>query len=129
LREKARGPYRGQYAPRLWEVWAAGLLVLAVGVAAAAAVLVSVRAVATASVGVPELIRTTLAVMAFFGARLTGLYAYRKQRLAEGDATRADAQQFADRYTKAAEQLGAEQAAVRLAGVYAMARLADDWTE
>jgi uncharacterized protein YjbI with pentapeptide repeats len=34
---------------------------------------------------------------------------------------------MADRYSKAAEQLGSDQAAVRLAGVYAMASLADDW--
>jgi uncharacterized protein YjbI with pentapeptide repeats len=76
-----------------------------------------------------DVLRTTLAVMAFVGALLTGLYAYRKQLVAEGDARRADAQQFADRYTMAAEQLGAEQPAVRLAGAHAMARLADDWVE
>jgi uncharacterized protein YjbI with pentapeptide repeats len=76
-----------------------------------------------------DVTRTTLGVMLFVGALLTGLYAYRKQRLAEGDAARADAQQFADRYTNAAEQLGADPAAVRLAGVYAIARLADDWID
>jgi len=35
--------------------------------------------------------------------------------------------QLANRYTSAAEQLGHGKPAVRLAGVYAMARLADDW--
>jgi len=35
--------------------------------------------------------------------------------------------QLTDRYASAAEQLGHEKPAVRLAGVYAMARLADDW--
>ncbi|MFF2811792.1 pentapeptide repeat-containing protein [Streptomyces sp. NPDC058000] len=63
------------------------------------------------------------------GAVLVGVYAYRKQLIAEGDAHRADASQLADRYTTAAEQLGHEKAAVRLAGVYALARLADDWKE
>ncbi|MFF0059898.1 pentapeptide repeat-containing protein, partial [Streptomyces microflavus] len=44
-------------------------------------------------------------------------------------ATTVTGQPLAERYTKAAEQLGHDQAAVRLAGVYAMARLADDWEE
>jgi uncharacterized membrane-anchored protein YhcB (DUF1043 family) len=34
-----------------------------------------------------------------------------------------------DRFTTAAEQLGSEKPAVQLAGVYAMAGLADDWEE
>ncbi|WP_405476451.1 hypothetical protein [Streptomyces sp. NBC_00009] len=62
-------------------------------------------------------------------AVLAGVYAYRKQLLAEGDSHRADASQLSERYSTAAEQLGHEQAAVRLAGAYAMARLADDWPE
>ncbi|MGK5520708.1 pentapeptide repeat-containing protein [Micromonospora sp. URMC 107] len=36
---------------------------------------------------------------------------------------------FNERFAKASEQLGSEKAAVRLAGVYAMAGLADDWME
>ncbi|PJN38968.1 hypothetical protein CG747_20710 [Streptomyces sp. CB02959] len=80
-------------------------------------------------VDVNDVIKTTVTVLTLVGAVLTGIYAYRKQLLAEGDAHRADASQLADRYSAAAEQLGHEQAAVRLAGVYAMARLADDWPE
>src|SRR5215813_6646742 len=34
-----------------------------------------------------------------------------------------------ERFTTAAEQLGSDKPAVRLAGVYAMAGLADDWAE
>ncbi|WP_405593916.1 hypothetical protein OG741_37460 [Streptomyces sp. NBC_01410] len=76
-----------------------------------------------------DAIKTTLAILTLAGAVLAGVYAYRKQRIAESDAHRADANQFADRYTTAAEQLGHDKAAVRLAGVYALARLADDWEE
>jgi uncharacterized protein YjbI with pentapeptide repeats len=76
-----------------------------------------------------DVIKTTITVAGFVGAVLVGVYGYRKQRLVEGDARRADAEQFAQRYTTAADQLGHEKAAVRLAGVYAMARLADDWDE
>ncbi|MFJ9096808.1 pentapeptide repeat-containing protein [Streptomyces globisporus] len=74
-------------------------------------------------------VKTTVTALTLVGAVLAGLYAYRKQLLDEGASHRADATQLAERYTKAAEQLGHEQAAVRLAGVYAMARLADDWQE
>lgn len=42
---------------------------------------------------------------------------------------RADAAALAERYQDAASQLGHDKAAVRLAGVYAMSRLADDWLE
>ncbi len=40
---------------------------------------------------------------------------------------RADPREFRARYSEAAAQLGHDRAAVRLAGVYAMAQLADDW--
>jgi hypothetical protein len=44
-------------------------------------------------------------------------------------ARRADADALSARYSQATAQLGHDQAAVRLAGVYAMARLADDWVQ
>jgi hypothetical protein len=82
-----------------------------------------------ASIDLLGVIKTTITVAGFVGAVLVGAYGYRKQRLVEGDAHRADAEQLAQRYTTAADQLGHEKVAVRLAGVYAMARLADDWDE
>jgi hypothetical protein len=45
------------------------------------------------------------------------------------NAERAHAEGLAKRYQDAASQLGHDKPAVRLAGVYAMARLADDWSE
>ena len=48
---------------------------------------------------------------------------------AGGVAKRAEADALAKRYQEAATQLGHDKAAVRLAGVYAMGRLADDWPE
>src|SRR3954447_2841718 len=44
-------------------------------------------------------------------------------------AKRANDEALAKRYQDAASQLGHENPAVRLAGVYSMARLADDWKE
>jgi hypothetical protein len=49
-----------------------------------------------------EVVKTTVTVTAFAGAVLAGVYAFRKQLLAEGDAHRADAAQLAQRYTAAA---------------------------
>jgi hypothetical protein len=48
---------------------------------------------------------------------------------AGGVAKRAEADALAKRYQDAATQVGHDKAAVRLAGAYAMARLADDWPE
>jgi hypothetical protein len=48
---------------------------------------------------------------------------------ATGIAEQAKANAFAKRYQDAAKQLGHDKAPVRLAGVYAMARLADDWDD
>jgi hypothetical protein len=48
---------------------------------------------------------------------------------AEGVAKRVANDALAKRYQDAAIQLGSDKAAVTLAGVYAMARLADDWPE
>ncbi len=48
---------------------------------------------------------------------------------AAGVAARAEADALAKRYQEAATQLGHARAAVRLAGVYALAKLADDWRE
>jgi hypothetical protein len=93
------------------------------------AVPVAIPAPVNGNIRVDDLnvLRTAMTVAGFVGAVLAGLYAYRKQKLAECDARRADGEQLSSRYSAAAEQLGHQSAAVRLAGAYAMARLADDW--
>ncbi|WP_037815661.1 pentapeptide repeat-containing protein [Streptomyces sp. NRRL S-1022] len=102
---------------------------LAVLAAIGAGCLIYQFVVAPRVTGTADALKTTIAILTLVGAILAGVYAYRKQRLAEGDAHRADAGQLADRYTTAASQLGDDKPAVRLAGVYALARLADDWEE
>lgn len=85
--------------------------------------------------------RTTVALIGIIGLGGAGFLAYRRQRTSEElqltalrshnlsdeqfrhEATRI----LRERYTAAAEQLGSESFAIRLAGVYAMAALADDW--
>jgi uncharacterized protein YjbI with pentapeptide repeats len=95
-----------------------------------------------------DVVRSDVAAVALAGAGGAALIAYRKQRTAEEQQRTAEAQQriasgqheleqrrhvlaegadLRGRYTTAAEQLGHDNAAVRIAGVYAMAELADEW--
>ncbi|MET7416260.1 pentapeptide repeat-containing protein [Streptomyces rubiginosohelvolus] len=125
----------GRHTPNLWPVWlVAPCALLLVAFAAwglyhGAELLLASENTGKKPVKVQDVIKTTITVLTLAGAVLAALYAYRKQLLDEGTSHRADATQLTERYTKAAEQLGHDQAAVRLAGVYAMARLADDWPE
>ena len=69
-----------------------------------------------------ELVRVALTLAVGVGGAVALVVAYRKQKRAEEDNEPKHA-----RFGNAAAQLGSEQAAVRLAGVYAMANLADEW--
>jgi hypothetical protein len=88
-------------------------------------------AIIASSVSVPTLIGTLAAQ--YFGRRATSrdtkgaLEEQRKQL----DKTLSEqrAQTLNERFATAAEQLGSDKPAIRLAGVYAMAGLADDWEE
>lgn len=81
-----------------------------------------------------EVIRLILFTIAGIGGVFALVIAYRRQGLneaAEVRTERAEAREdgkvFNERFKSAAEQLSSERAANRLAGVYAMAGLADDW--
>lgn len=85
--------------------------------------------------------RTTVTLVGIIGLGGAAFIAFRRQRTTESaQLTAAGAlllnqQEFQheaartlrDRYTAAAEQLGSDSFAVRLAGVYALSALADDW--
>ncbi|MBG0819074.1 pentapeptide repeat-containing protein [Planomonospora sp. ID82291] len=88
-----------------------------------------------------EVLRTALAAGAGIGAAVTLMLAFRRQRHQEiatlitshyaertAEHTERDAaeRRVTELYTKAAEQLGHDKAAVRLAGLYALERLAQD---
>lgn len=107
------------------------MLLLSVGIAASALLRADppdadLRERPTAPVGAAD-VRNGLGVATFVFAVLTGVYAYRKQLLSEGDARREDERFLSSRFESATAQMGDEAAAVRLAGVYALAALADDW--
>jgi hypothetical protein len=72
-----------------------------------------------------DLTRSTVTAAGLLVGVFAVVYAYRKQRIEEANSHRADSDSLGARYQEAAEQLGHERAAVRLAGVYALSRLAD----
>jgi hypothetical protein len=83
-----------------------------------------------------DLLKIALAVVAGFGGVVLLSVNHRKQRftemahkLAEGQEHREQVKLLNERFAAAAEQLAHERAQVRLAGVYALAGLADDWDE
>jgi len=113
------------YRPGPFALIYAGLL--AAGLVAAAAVyVVLVHDVPGMRANRADTLKTALLVIGGSGA-LAGLYvAYRKQRTDEANHLRDQDKLFTERYTAAVAQLGNTAAAVRLGGVYALARIADD---
>ncbi|MET9311007.1 pentapeptide repeat-containing protein [Kribbella sp. NPDC003505] len=76
-----------------------------------------------------DLVKIALGLAAGIGAAVALIVGYRRARVDESASFRDDRRLFSSRYQDAADLIGHEQAAVRLAGIYAMARLADDWEE
>ncbi|MFI6149663.1 pentapeptide repeat-containing protein [Streptomyces sp. NPDC051109] len=74
-------------------------------------------------------IKIALAIVAGTGGAVALVVGYRRQHLSEVSEAREHERAFADRFGAAADQLGADQPAARMAGAYAMARLADAWYE
>jgi hypothetical protein len=128
-------------------LWPIGRALTVAGVCAVTG-LVTLTVVALAGLGFPhlahhaalsvndllEILKLVLGTVAGVGALAALVMNYRKQRLAEAaevrDRRRADDDRvrvFNERFAAAAAQLGHEEPAVRLAGVHAMAGLADDW--
>ncbi len=84
---------------------------------------------ASASVQI-DAIRTGLSAAVGTGGAFALLLAFRRQRSTEVSAvhtiTDATERRVTELYTKAADQLGSDKAPVRLAGLYALERLAQD---
>ncbi|MET7393508.1 pentapeptide repeat-containing protein [Dactylosporangium sp. NPDC005572] len=123
----------------LWPFWAAlaAVIVISVAVAAIAGLLlwfglgrpsVANRVPLTAG-DLLDLTRIALVVTGGIGGVVALVVAYRRQRLHERAEVRENRKLFNERFVAASAQLGHEAAAVRLAGVYAMAGLADDWPD
>lgn len=83
-----------------------------------------------------DIIKVALTVTAGIGAVVALVVAYRRQRNLEAAEIRLDSAEkreatklLNDRFDRATDKLGSERVAIRLAGVHAMASLADDWPE
>ncbi|GGV91301.1 pentapeptide repeat-containing protein [Streptomyces massasporeus] len=76
-----------------------------------------------------DAIKIAVAVVAGGGGVVALVVAYRRQHLNETTDVREYERALIERFGAAAEQLGADQPAVRMAGAYAMARLADEWPQ
>ena len=74
-----------------------------------------------------SVLQLVFASVAGAGALVALVVAYRRQKVAEAGSAHDRVRVFNERFTAIATQLGDEQPAVRLAGVHAMAGLADDW--
>ncbi|WCN79661.1 pentapeptide repeat-containing protein [Micromonospora sp. LH3U1] len=81
-----------------------------------------------------DAMKIVLAVVGGVGGVVALTVAYRRQHLGEAAEHREESKErrentklFNERFTKAVELVGSDKAAVRLAGVYAVANLANDW--
>lgn len=76
-----------------------------------------------------DVAKIALGLAAGVGAAVAVIIGYRRARVEETASHRDDQRLFSSRYQDAADLLGHDKAAVRLAGIYALSRLADDWTQ
>ena len=76
-----------------------------------------------------SVLQLVFATVAGAGALVALIVAYRRQKITEADSAHDRTRVFNERFTTIAALLGDAQPAVRLAGVHAMAGLADDWKQ
>ncbi len=76
-----------------------------------------------------DAVKVGLAVVAGLGAAVGLTVSYRRQATDEDRREAERDQDFEARFSSATTKLGDLSAAVRLAGVHALARLADDWSD
>lgn len=76
-----------------------------------------------------DVFKVALGLAAGLGAVVALALNYRRHRIEESQSHRDDDRLFTEHFRSATEQLGHVEPAVRLAGVHALSRLADDWPE
>jgi hypothetical protein len=76
-----------------------------------------------------NIIKIALSVVAGVGGVVALVVAYRKQRIGEVAEARERGKILNERFASACSQIGHDKPTVRLAGIYAMASLADEWLE
>lgn len=73
-----------------------------------------------------DLVRSATTIAGLLAGVFAIVYSYRKQRIEEAASYRADDESLSKRYQDGVGQLGNESPAVRMAGIYALSRLADE---
>jgi len=135
MAEAVRGRQRRSGRPprpplSLWAIAAGAVLVAAVAYGATAWLLAEAERAQDPAAARVEAVKTGLGIGAGTGGILALLLAVRRQwhqEVTAVDATHdATERRLTELYTKAVEQLGAEKAPVRLGGLYALERLAQD---
>jgi membrane protein implicated in regulation of membrane protease activity len=76
-----------------------------------------------------NIIKIALSVVAGVGGVVALVVAYRRQRIGEVAEARERVKVLNERFATACSQIGHDKPTVRLAGIYAMASLADEWLE
>ncbi len=76
-----------------------------------------------------DAVKVGLAIVAGLGAAVGLTVSYRRQETDEARHAAERENDFEARFSAASSKLGDPSAAVRLSGVHALARLADDWTD
>jgi uncharacterized protein YjbI with pentapeptide repeats len=125
-----RVPRRWRARPESWW-WISAVVLVPVALLTGLAALVLATTTHPATAGDQiNLVRTALSVGAGTGGVVALVLASRRQWHAEqaqrGTEHDATERRITDLYTKAADQLGSDKAPVRLAGLYALERLAQD---
>src|SRR3954470_12395755 len=117
-------PRRRTLTPHLWPLSVALTLAGVVAVGAAIGLFVGVLHLLHLQLppqsnddqkNVIEVVKASLGLAAGLGAVVALVVTTRRQRVAEAESHRDDSRLFTERYSSAAEQLGHEKAAVRLA--------------
>jgi uncharacterized protein YjbI with pentapeptide repeats len=127
---------KSSHAIDLWPIWIAIPVVVVAGLASA----IGAARLIWHGLGQPQLgavgwdmqsqletVWIALFVVGGIGGVVALVMVYRRQRVAEAADSRANSKLFNDRFIAACAELGNDAAAVRLAAVYTVARLADDW--
>lgn len=130
LRRMSRWERGAHRALSWWTVAAAGVVVAAVGWAATDWLLNEAAAAKDPAAARVDAVKTGLSIAAGTGGVFALLLAVRRQwhqeRATASTTHDATERRVTELYTKAADQLGSDKAPVRLAGLYALERVAQD---
>jgi uncharacterized protein YjbI with pentapeptide repeats len=134
--ERERPPDVAEPRPRRFEPTLFKTVVLAVAIAFAIACAILIcliwllglsHKVGQSTTSIISLAQLSFGLVAGAGAAMGLVLAYRRHQIAEKAEARENHRLFNERFGAAATQLASDLPAVRLAGIYSLAGLADDW--